>query len=292
MGIIYSVLNVGAGLRARWESSALKTLASTGISAVANLLQTAFNSTQLKSQQQQPKDAGIATYAQLEASLLLAFEQMEVELATIEELVLTDWRKLQIFYGMCLQPSGLDSLFWPSKATPAQARKMLPGYIEQVLEALVPTSSNDWIDSYSFNTGTATPGLSVDLGSSTPMTYITGEHAGRDPIRTAARSTPTTNTRPAGRRRLAQYFLESQANLEQFLPRHRWLADPLQGAEGHQRPVHGPDPERHEPAERSALAAASTARDRRAVAELFRRVFRPDRALRRRPGRCRRQAER
>jgi hypothetical protein len=215
MGVIYSVLNVAAGIATLGESSALKTLASTGISAVANLLQTAFNSTQLKSQQQQPKDAGIATYAQLEASLLLAFEQMETELATIEELVLTDWRKLQIFYGMCLQPSGMDSLFWPSKATPAQARKMLPGYIEQVLKALVPTTSNDWIDSYSFNTGTATPGLSVDLGSGTPMTYVTVN----TPV-VAHSNGSTINTynkyEASWPSRLAEYFLESQANPNNF----------------------------------------------------------------------------
>jgi hypothetical protein len=215
MGIIYSALNIGAGIATLGESSALKTLASTGISAVANLLQTAFNSTQLKSQQQQPKDAGVATYAQLEASLLMAFEQMETELATIEELVLTDWRKLQIFYGMCLQPSGLDSLFWPSKATPAQARKMLPGYIEQVLKALVPTSSNDWIDSYSFTTGTATPGLSVDLSSSTPMTYVTVNtpvvaHSSGDTIATYNKSEASWPSR------LAEYFLESQANPNSF----------------------------------------------------------------------------
>lgn len=210
MGLVYSALNVAGSLLPGGK------VISVGLPMLANLLQTAFNSTQLKSEQQpQKSDAGISTYAQLEASLLLAFEQMVVELATIEEMVLTDWRKLQIFYGMCLQPSGVDSLFWPSKATPAQARKMLPGYIEQVLKALVPTSSNDWIDSYSFNTGTATPGLSVDLGSSTPMTYVTLN----TPVTTHSNGS-TINTynkyEAAWPSRLAEYFLESQANPNSF----------------------------------------------------------------------------
>lgn len=212
MGIVYSALNIGAGLATMGESSAAKTLASTGISAVANLLQTAFNSTQLKSEREQPKDAGFSTYAQMEASLLLAFEQIEEEIATIEEMVLTDWRKLQIFYDMCLVPSGVDSLFWPSKATPSQARKMLPGYIEQVLKALIPTNDKYFIDSYSFESGTATAGLAVDM-SSPSQTYI----ALNTPLTTESTGGSTFNTYtkysagwPA---RLVDYILESGASL-------------------------------------------------------------------------------
>lgn len=212
MGIVYSALNIGAGLATMGESSAIKTLASTGISAVANLLQTAFNSTQLKSEREQPKDAGFNTYAQMEASLLLAFEQIEEEIAAIEEMVLTDWRKLQIFYDMCLVPSGVDSLFWPSKATPSQARKMLPGYIDQVLKALIPTNDKYLINSYSFESGTATAGLAVDMSASSPsQTYI----AINTPLTTESTGGSTFNTytkyESSWPARLVDYILESGA---------------------------------------------------------------------------------
>lgn len=92
MGIVYTALNVGAGIVTGGASSWAKTGAATAMSAVANLLQTAFNSVQLKGEQTPPPPATtLSTYAELEQTLLDSFEQMEIEIANIERMVLTDW---------------------------------------------------------------------------------------------------------------------------------------------------------------------------------------------------------
>ncbi|AEU37455.1 hypothetical protein [Granulicella mallensis] len=173
-GLLYTALNLVGSIAGTYfgDPGAGKQLAgaakfaSVAIPAIANLIQTTVNGVQLNQATNPPSLE--QTYAQFQQTMLNSFEQMLMESTRIEYSILTDWRKLQIFAQLCIS-SGPDSLYWPSTATSAHARALLPGYIQQLLQSFLPVVSNFEIKVTPLVTGTPSPGPGMIVKN--PLTY-------------------------------------------------------------------------------------------------------------------------
>jgi hypothetical protein len=157
-GVVYTALNIAGteigdpALGTELETVAAKTSGKT-LSAVANIWQTGFTAGQAAIEANSNNPAvNIAlgrmeqldmTIAELQSSLLAAFKQSGYALGVIESDILSDWGKMQRVYEMIRTPIGTSSLYWPGTMGPMQANKLLGNYIIQVLQILLPMTS-DW----------------------------------------------------------------------------------------------------------------------------------------------------
>lgn len=175
-GLVYTGLNM-AGTEFG-DPDAGGQLFSIGVPAIANLMQTGISSGQAGSayRHSAPNDKyqavlnNIYVYEmsvlEMQQALLSEFQAGGAALGEIETLILADWGKLQAVYRMIRTPGGISSLYWPSTMTPILAKRMLPGYITGVLQALMPANNSFSISAtLHTNTGAAPwkTGLSSDF---------------------------------------------------------------------------------------------------------------------------------
>jgi len=173
-GLVYTGLNM-AGTEFG-DPDAGGQLFSIGVPAIANLMQTGISSGQAgsayrRSAQNDKYQAvlnSIYVYEmsvlEMQQALLSEFQAGGAALGEIETLILADWGKLQAVYGMICTPGGISSLYWPSTMTPILAKRMLPGYITGVLQALMP-ANNSFSISATLHTNTGSNSWKTGLSS-------------------------------------------------------------------------------------------------------------------------------
>ncbi|WP_342241901.1 hypothetical protein [Inquilinus sp. OTU3971] len=154
-GTVYTALNMAGAAagdpKAGSQFEDFSKLASKGLSALANVLQSGSTAAQAKMQASsgsalwtaalQKAEQYEMTVAQLQQALLAAFNESGVALGQMEAVILSDWGKMEQIYGMICDLSGLSSLYWSGSMGPMQANKLLKGYMVQVLQTLMPLNS-------------------------------------------------------------------------------------------------------------------------------------------------------
>ena len=154
-GTVYTALNMAGAAagdpKAGSQFEGFSKLASKGLSALANVLQSGSTAAQAKMEASsgsalwtaalQKAEQYEMTVAQLQQALLAAFNKSGVALGQMEAVILSDWGKMEQVYGMICDLSGLSSLYWSGSMGPMQANKLLKGYMVQVLQTLMPLNS-------------------------------------------------------------------------------------------------------------------------------------------------------
>jgi hypothetical protein len=166
MGVVYTALNAAGSFvgdpEAGEELSMGAKFVKNGLPVIANLLQAGFSASQAATEDQSStltiKEEVVTTVAQLQESLIQLNQQASQSLAKMETLILSDWGKLQAVHTLIGRPAGVNSLFWPASVTPMLVNQMMPGFIIGVLQALIPSDSNNTITRESQMTGTASAG--------------------------------------------------------------------------------------------------------------------------------------
>jgi hypothetical protein len=174
MGVVYTALNVAGSFigdpEAGEELSMGAKFVKNGLPVIANLLQAGFSAGQAAiedgSSTSTIKEDVVTTVAQLQQALIDLNQQASQSLAQMETLILSDWGKLRAIHALIGRPAGVNSLFWPASVTPMLVKQMMPGFTVGVLQALIPSDSNNTITRQSQMTGTATAGLQ------SPTTYV------------------------------------------------------------------------------------------------------------------------
>jgi hypothetical protein len=113
-------------------------LVSTTLPIIANLLQTGINSYQSTA----PTQAAAETlaFSAAQQKILEGTAQMAAGLASLQTRVLTDWGKLSAFYAMTCDTESNDSLYWPASLSPQLIDQLMPGFIVNVLQMLMPSA--------------------------------------------------------------------------------------------------------------------------------------------------------
>ncbi|MFM0058480.1 ricin-type beta-trefoil lectin domain protein [Paraburkholderia phytofirmans] len=202
VGLVTTALNgVGAALGDPWVENQLKDVVKPWIKAagkygtpvLANLMQTSLTTTQAVMQSHQAevqRDIDFEmTVLQLQQKLLETFQTMGQTLGEIQALVFRDWGKLRAVYEMTTLTNGGASLYWPSMLAPTLVDKLLPGYVNSVLQILMPNSAAcQKIYRYSEQKPqtVTTTGLQSDL-----VSYIDLNPDGTQTTYTVGQSTPT-----------------------------------------------------------------------------------------------------
>lgn len=154
IGLVNTALNVAGTMTGeKWaENFAKEEMAKAvgvlavkyGAPALGNLLNTSLSVTQAVLQSHQgnvQRDINFEmTVLQLQQKLLQTFQTVGMALGQIQAMIFQDWGRLRAVYEMTTLTQSGASLYWPSVLAPTLVEQLLPGYVNSVLQTLMPNS--------------------------------------------------------------------------------------------------------------------------------------------------------